>query len=375
MGEPTVRTLLDAARRHLWREQGRVAVRRAAWLGAATMLLAGAVHLTARPVPVDAVLWLIGLEWTSLLAWLAWRRPTDGDCALWIDRRLGGASAFTTLLDTSSRSQTPANAQALRWLEQWATAKVPGILRSLAERGPAVQVARALLSLAVSSALALFVLTVPDTAPTSRRQASAAASAASGDLATTSDEAPVAAQLASEIANALRSAEPQGEPERHRAGDAAAAGPTRPDDRSGSSAASSQPGLLPADPSTAGDSAASAALDAGASTGPGRSANAASGHDAGDSPDARADGGVSRAPPGTIPGTRSGSKVRLAAADRRADMEQAAAFDESVSTPAGASFAAAVAAATPPPAVAAVRLSPTETSYVEAWMKATGRSR
>ena len=376
MTDPVVRTLFDVVRRHLWREQGRVAIRRAAWLSAASMLLAGVVHLTVLSVPVGAVLFVVGLVWISMLAWVAWRRPSDSACALWIDRHLGGASAFTTLLDPTSRSKSPAHTQAVRWLEQWAAAKVPGALRSLGAQQPSARVSGSLLSMAVCAALALFLLTLPDAVPSSRRQASAASTASAGDNATPPAEAPVTARLASEISSALRSTETPSEPEHQGAGDASPTGATRPDDGSASPMPSSAT-PLPSDASTPRDSRSIASVDAPAAAGQSRSADAVSGHDAGDSPDARADGGVSRPPTGTIPGTRFGSRERLAAADRRADMDQAADFDERVSTPgsSGPGVAVTVAAATPPPAVETARLSPTETSYVQAWMKATGRSR
>ena len=376
MNDPVVQNLFDATRRHLRREQGRVAIRRAAWLSAASMLLAGVVHLTVLSVPVGAVLFVVGLVWISMLAWVAWRRPSDSACALWIDRHLGGASAFTTLLDPSSRSKSPAHTQAVRWLEQWAAAKVPGFLRSLGAQRPSVRVSGSLLSMAVCAALALFLLTLPDAVPLSRRQASAASTATAGDNATPPAEAPVTARLASEISSALRSTETPSEPEHKGAGDASPAGATRPDDDSASPTPSSAT-PLPSDASTPRDSRSIASVDASVAAGQSRSADVVSGRDAGDSPDTRADVGVSRSPTGTIPGQRFGSRVRLAASDRRADMDQAGDFNESVSAPGNSVpvAAAAVAAATPPPAVETARLSPTETSYVQAWMKATGRSR
>ncbi len=376
MNDPVVQNLFDATRRHLRREQGRVAIRRAAWLSAASMLLAGVVHLTVLSVPVGAVLFVVGLVWISMLAWVAWRRPSDSACALWIDRHLGGASAFTTLLDPSSRSKSPAHTQAVRWLEQWAAAKVPGFLRSLGAQRPSVRVSGSLLSMAVCAALALFLLTLPDAVPLSRRQASAASTATAGDNATPPAEAPVTARLASEISSALRSTETPSEPEHKGAGDASPAGATRPDDDSASPTPSSAT-PLPSDASTPRDSRSIASVDASVAAGQSRSADVVSGRDAGDSPDTRADVGVSRPPTGTIPGPRFGSRERLAAADRRADMDQPADFDDRVSTPGSARpvAAVAVAAATSPPAAQTARLSPTETSYVQAWMKATGRSR
>ncbi len=374
MVEPGVRIVLGAVRRHLWREQARVAVRRAAWLSAATMLLAGVVHLAALSVPVGAVLWVLGVEWAALLMAVALRRPSEAACALCTDRHLGGASAFSTLLDPAATAQAPAHAQAVRRLERWAAAKMPDVLRSLGERRTSVHVSRSLLAMAVCALLALFVLTLPDTAPVVSRPARASAGTASDDATVATAQPAVAALLASEIANALRSTGSPGERERQGGGDASTAGPTRADDGT-RSAPTSRATPLPADAPPTLDTRSSAALDAGTSAGRGRSA-AAAGRDAGDSPDSRADLGVSRAPTGTIAEIRSRSTLRLAAGERQADMEQAAAFDESASTAGAAKPAAAVAgaAATPPPAVAAARLSTAETSYVQAWMKASARS-
>ena len=375
--ESGVPALLDAVRRHLWREQGRRAVRQAAWLSAATTLGAGALHLAVSGLRVDAVLWLLGLEWAGLLAAAAWRRPTDADCALWIDRHLGGASAFMTLLEPAASTRTPAQAQAVRWLERWAAAQVPFVLQGLGARRSSVRLARPLLSMAVCSALALFVLNVPDSVPNFRRQASAPAAAAPDEHAAASVPAPVAAELASEIAHALRSPDSPSEPERRRAGDAPTTGPTRDDDSRASSAPASRATQTQADASTSRDSRSLVAADASASAGPGQSADTVSGRDAGDSPDARADRAVSRGPTGTIAAVRAVPTLPLAAAERQADMDQAAAFDDSGSAPGSATPGAipTAAAAAPPQAIAAARWSAAETSYVQAWMKATGRSR
>jgi len=378
MREPGVRTAVDAARRHLWREQVRLAVRRAGWLSAATMLLAAALHLIALPLRVDAVLWLVAFEWATLLASAASRRPSDADCALWIDRHLGGASAYTTLLDAGANAQTPAHAQSLRWLERWAAASVPGVLRSLAERRSTVPVARALTAMAVCSALALFVLSLADTTPTAVRRASAVPPLAAGDASTPSIDAPIAARLSGEIASALRSNDSPGEPQPRGGGDMPTAGATRADAGTGSPPSASPATLLPADASAAQTGSRSLAVgDADASAGRGRSASSTSGRDAGDSPDTRVDPGVSRAATGTIAALRSASTLRGAEGERQADMEQAATFDDTASAAGGARSAAVInaPAAAAPRAVAAARLSAVETSYVEAWMKATGGSR
>src|SRR6185369_9154377 len=103
-------------------------------------------------------------------------------------------------------------------------------LRSLEERRPSVRVARSLLAMVVCSTLALFVLSLSDTMPSAARRASAAQAVASGDTSTPSIEAPVAAQLAGDIATALRSTDLPSEPQRRRGGDTSSAGPTRADD-------------------------------------------------------------------------------------------------------------------------------------------------
>jgi hypothetical protein len=375
MSDSSVQNLLDAARHHLWHDTLRVSVRRAGWVCAASMALAVIVHLVLWPVPVGVLAAAVLLPWLASLAWAASRRPSDADAALWIDRHLGGASAFTTLLDARSGPQTAATAQALRWLEQWTTAKVPEVRRSLGARRSSTHLARSLLTMIVCSALALFVLTLPDAAPPSRRQAVVATASGANDKVTLSSEGPAAAQLASEISSAFRPTETDSEAEREAGRSAPAAGPTSPDERGSPKAppASASPG----DRSSGREAGSGQPVDASATAGAGRSAAAVSGREAGDSADTRADGSVSPAPRGTMPAQGSASRVRLASGDRQADMGQAARFDDSLSVPGStaARAAPAAAAATPPPAVKSALLSPTETSYVQAWMKATGPSR
>ena len=85
---------------------------------------------------------------------------------------------------------------------------------------------------------------------------------------------------------------------------------------------------------------------------------------------------MSRAATGTIAQPRPGSQLRLAGAERQADMERSGAFDDSVAAGGGTKAdAVTAAAAATPPAAATARMSAIEASYVQAWMKATGRSR
>ena len=112
-------------------------------------------------------------------------------------------------------------------------------------------------------------------------------------------------------------------------------------------------------------------------TGTTQASGTGAGRDAGDSRDDRADVGVSRALRGTIPVQGSESRALRASTERRADMGQAATYDEELPMQGAATkrVGPVVAAATPPLATEATRLTPTETTYVQAWMKASGRQR
>ena len=61
----------------------------------------------------------------------------------------------------------------------------------------------------------------------------------------------------------------------------------------------------------------------------------------------------------------------------QADMTQLATYDDELTLPGAATMRSGseVAAATPPPATESTRLTPTEASYVQAWMKASARRR
>ena len=377
MGDATVSTALVAVRRHLWREDARLAVRRAGWICAAATLLAVVVHLLAWPVPVVVLLAVLGLIVVAMLAWTAMHRPSDPDCAWWIDRHLGGASAFTTWLDATTRLPTAENARAVDRLQRWVVAKVPEVLGSLGQRRPSARVAPSILTMVVCTLLALLVLMLPQDVPPPLRQTMTGVAQPQMDKAAAAViDAPVIAQVASEIAGALRSTDSPRETDRGRPGGAPGPGTTANDDGSGSPDASS------ASASAGNDGASrdpkSASGDPPPSAGPSQSAaGMAVGRAAGDSPDARGDVGAARVPGGTIPARRVGSRSMPTALDSQADVAQQADFDDSLAKP-GRPMTNAMptaAAATPPPATDTARLSPGEASYVQAWMKATGSSR
>ena len=129
------------------------------------MLLAVAVHLAARAVRVDTVVLAIVALWTTAMAWAAVRRPSDSACALWADRNLGGASAFSTLLEMREGKQPAPETPALQWLEHWAATRVPHSLQLLGGRHDAARLSRPLLSVLVCAGLATIVLALPGTVP------------------------------------------------------------------------------------------------------------------------------------------------------------------------------------------------------------------
>ena len=399
MMSPEVQGLLSAVRRRLWRVQLVAAARLALWGSAGLMLLAVVVHLSARQVPAGAVLMVITALWVLMLAWTGTRRPADAACALWADRHLGGASAFTTLLETALGAQATQNPQAVQWLESWAAARVPEGLRRLAGHRDAAPLSRPLLAVLVCAALTAAVLSLPTFAPTLQQQTAASSPSGRGDPQTPqTPQTPQAPQTPAQadadtakgvdrLAAALRAASVQQPAEPSQAlretGQAQAAAPDKVDGATAAAQAAARPNGEPAPRSpppagtTAGAAGPTAALPAATPPAPGtgNSAGAGTGNEAGDSRDARGDRAVSPAPRGTMPQARS--MPWPGSAQRQADSGSLGSYEGDASTPGAASMPAlaAAAAATPPAAHDATRLSPAETSYVQAWMKANAQRR
>jgi len=377
MNSAPVQALLDAVRRRLWQARLMTAFRFALWASTGLSMAVVTVHLALVPVAFGSLALALAALWTLALAGAAWQRPGAAACALWADRHLGGASAFTTLLETDAGTVT--HVRALRWLEDWTAARVPGAMQLLAQRKAPPRLARPLSSMVVGLALAGVVLQLPGPAPSPPAAAVAAAPSAVARLPTAAAEAPAA--LVSELSRALHATEASGAPERRQTEAAAAAGPVKPDagqspppSQARDTSPAGQPATPPA-PKQPADSAASAATEADA-TGAARTSQASvagGGREAGDSRDGATGMGVSRVLQATLPMPRSGAGIRPSSARSQADMERAAAFDDQALPPdaATAGLAARPAAATPPAASDAVRLTPTETSYVQAWMRAS----
>ena len=381
-----VQTLLGAVRRALWRAQLRAAVRLALWGSAGLMLLAAAVHLAFRAVPPGAVLWALGVQWASMMVWAATRRPADATCALWADRHLGGASAFTTWLEMGPHPPGIANAAVLRWLDAWTAARVPDSLRRLAGRPPSAHLARPLLCMLVCAALTTLVLTMPSFAPRAPRspaQAGAAPAFGTADAVLPGADVPQAGQIVSEIASALRAAQlsdaPAPAPARGRAGQAPAAGPGQADDGQVPVRANAGASVAAAPGARAGASGPSAGPpdDGSAAAGTAQSPGAGAARQAGQSRDERAGAGVSKWLRGTMAVQRPQARDRRLSPEKQADMDRLGSYDDDPALPGSGAMRtdAAPAAATPPPVTAALRLSPAESTYVQAWLKASARNR
>ncbi len=374
-----VRALLAAVRRRLWRMRFLAATRWAAWATAGLALAAAAVHGALRAVPVGALLAAMALVWLALLVRAARQRPDESACALWADQHLGGASAFTTWLETGPAASGPAASPAVRWLGAWAAARVPASLRQLAARRDGAQLARPLLAMATCSALAGVILTLPGVVPQLQVSSATRASAASAPTPLALGQRPEPAVRAEQISAALRAARPRDETAQG-SGRAPAAGPAGADDGRPPALAQAQAGSPPAGARAAHQSAAvsSTAATAAPTAGATQTAGSGGASQAGDSADKRADPGVARALRGTMAMQDRALAATRLSGQRQADFEQIASYDSDEQGANRGDTAPprrvpAAAAATAPPATASMQLTPTETSYVQAWMKASPR--
>ena len=339
------------------------------------MLLAVAVHLAARAVRVDTVVLAIVALWTAAMAWAAVRRPSDSACALWADRNLGGASAFSTLLEMREGKQASPDTPALQWLEHWAATRVPHSLHLLGGRRDAARLSRPLLSVLVCTGLATIVLALPGTVPSAPQPLAAPSASEVADRPIPDAERPVSRELVSALAGALRSTD-----SRRASGRDDNRGPTTGADKSDARTAlrMAQAGdAKNGERTTIGGPLTSAIDDASPTAATTQTSGAGSGRDAGDSRDDRADAGVSRVPRSTIQVQRRESNERRPSLERQADPDQPAMFDDDLPMLRTATEREnpAIAAATPPPATDATPLTPTRAAYVQAWMKASRQLR
>ena len=372
---PELQDLLNAVRRRLWRGLFVTALRRALWGSAALLVLVIGLALLIGRVPVAVVLIAVSSLWVLLLVWAAGRRPAYSDCALWADRHLGGACAFTTLLELDPVGPAKPDAAAVRRLQVWSTKKAPECLRALAEKQASLRLARPLLATMVCMALAAIVLNLSDSMPAPFRQA--ATSLHADERATPGIGTSEGAELASEIAKAVRADDSRRTTERREDGGFhdAANGKSVAGQRPADARAMAAPvGSKPVNASSM--SAASMQAPAQPRKDEPAGTDAAAGREAGGSID-RAGAGISRLPQGTMVTRGYELKSRGRSAEMQADMDREGSYDEALTLTGQPPWVptTTVAAATPPTATESSRLTPTETSYVQAWMKASAQRR
>jgi hypothetical protein len=228
----------------------------------------------------------------------------------------------------------------------------------------------------VCAAFATLVLTLPDLAPSSRQQLAVSNPSSIAERPVPEAEPTLAEELADELTHALRSAESHRTSDRRQVGPAPATGPGKSDDSTGSRVAQSG-AAVPGERATIGKSPAGDSVDAAPTTGATLASSAGSGRAAGDRPDDRADAGSSRVLRGTMPLERRESRARRRSPEKQADMDQLATFDEDTPMQLTAKVRAdhAPAAATPPATGETTQLTPSQSAYVQAWIRASGQRR
>jgi hypothetical protein len=380
MAEPAFHDLLRSIRGRLWLRRAADAARVSLWISAALMVAASLAPLVFGPVPPLAMVAAAGIVWGGALAWTAAHRPSAADSALWADRHLQGRSAFGTLLELGRGPPAAADAAARRHLEAWARAQLPHSARLLAERREPYRLLGPALAVLTCAALAALMQGLfPPAAPQDGRAAMAAAATASAPGGAAAPAADAAARGALQAAAADATPAPS---DRQGAGAAtpAAAGAPRAD----------APSQRPADAATAFDplaavDAAASAAAAGAATvaalAEGAQAlegsrSSSAGREAGDARGEGAASALSRPTAAPVPARWSGAERRRIGSGQ-ADSDEAATYDDTASgrDDEPAPKLPAVAAAAPPTAGESTRLTPSETEYVQAWMRARSPAR
>jgi hypothetical protein len=380
MSDPAFQALLRSIRRRLWLRRAADAARRSLWISAALMVVASIATVALGHLPSLAIAASATLVWAATLGWAAARRPSLADSALWADRHLQGRSAFGTLLELEQGSAAVADTAVRRHLQVWAVAQLAHSRRLLDERREPLRLSAPLLALLVCGALAALMQAL-FSAPTSS-EAKPSVSAVHGAAAAST----AAARAADEPSPTMLQ------------GEAPAAGPPPADRRAPGAASPGMPDTALAsaasrphrddpaafNPLSGTDAPASAAAATAATT----SAPAAdlpasegggsgtTGRQAGDARDEARTSAATRPASAALP-TQWSDAARRRTGPGQADSGEAATYDDTA-TRSGlepARTPAAVKAAAPPTATETTRLTPIETEYVQAWMRARTPSR
>jgi len=173
MRNPTTR-LFEAVRRRLLLLRLATALRSATWAAAAILAALTLVHLFVARLDVTTVFAAAALPWLVAAGWIASQRIPLEQCAAWADRHLEGKSAYATLLETvgdqTATSASPAVERLLLWLEVAA----PRSEAMLQARPLQMRLAKPVMAMCVSAALAAILLQIPAQDTASRLSTSAA---------------------------------------------------------------------------------------------------------------------------------------------------------------------------------------------------------
>ncbi len=386
----TVRSLLAAVRRRLWRDRFIHATRNALWIWAALLTAAAALHLAlgqpglARTLAVAAVAWLVALAWAGL------RRPTPAESALFADRFLGGESAYSTWLEAGVVDAGVLHPPALQRLAQWTAAAAPSSRAALAALHTPTRLARPLAAAGICTAVAALVMALPDSGRSpSADSAREVRDGARPAEALSIDDDALARELEAELATSADSSVGPHDPARgsmRREGGTDAAASTS---RLGESSAAAPLSTRDDVSRPPGDETRVAARDGGAPAGAPQaepaddgvgSASAArapgSGREAGTTRDDLAGTAGSPVLPGALTVQRRDLIRPGDETARQADMAQAGIYSGEAAMASGGPVAVPTAAAARPPAARReTALSPAEAAYVAAWAEAMSATR
>ena len=340
--ESPFHSLLADVRAHLRRRALERAGRWAGWAICLVALTVSAVHLLVAPIPPMIALALPALTASLLIVPALVHRPPDSACALFVDRELGGQSAYSTLLEARTGNRASNESQA--HLEQWVNSQCKESAQRLA-RLPQEPPLRAIASaVAVSiTSLALFSVLPPDSP---RILASTTPTAESPRVNRSPEARPLDSAL-DPLTSATRS--PAGN-----------AGQRAPSPRTASATG------IEDTASAQTDAAASARSRSRPSGGVTPSSNdGAAGNAPGSAGDRRYDGATMR--PSEIPIPRRAIDARPGSADTQSLMSRATTYNDRSAAQAQLNAVPQAAPASPPTDRSSAALSPAAQEYVKAW--------
>ncbi len=344
--ESPLHSLLADVRAHLRRRALERATRQAGWAICLVVLTVSAVHLLFAPIPPMIALALPALTASLLIVPALVRRPSDAACALFVDRELGGQSAYSTLLEARAGNRTSNESQA--HLEQWVNSQCKESAQRLARlpQQPPLRAIATAVAVSITS-LALFAVLPPDS-PRILASTTPAAESPSGN------RAPAPRTLDSAL-------DPLTSATRSPAGNA---GQRAPSPRTASATG------IEDKASAQTDAAASARSRSRPSGGATPSSNeGAAGNAPGSAVDRRYDGATMR--PSEMPVPRRAIDARPGSADTQSLMSRATTYDDRSAALAQPDAMLKAAPAAPPTDRSSATLSPAAQDYVKAWGSVT----